>query len=85
MRSSAASTPTGSRRPVVQDGTPAATAGIKDGDIITKVGDKAIDAEHPLDAVLSQFSPGQTVPVEVLRDGKTVTLTVTLGTRPANL
>ncbi len=69
----------------VQDGTPAAAAGIKDGDIITKVGDKAIDAEHPLDAVLSQFSPGQTVPVEVLRDGKTVTLTVTLGTRPANL
>ncbi len=69
----------------VQDGTPAATAGIKDGDIITKVGDKAIDAEHPLDAVLSQFSPGQSVQVDVLRDGKTVTLTVTLGTRPANL
>jgi S1-C subfamily serine protease len=69
----------------VQDGTPAATAGIKDGDIITKVGDKTIDEEHPLDAVLSQFSPGQSVPVEVLRDGKTVTLTVTLGTRPANL
>jgi S1-C subfamily serine protease len=69
----------------VQDGTPAATAGIKDGDIITKVGAKTIDEEHPLDAVLSQFTPGQTVPVEVLRDGKTITLSVTLGTRPANL
>ena len=47
--------------------------GIKDGDIITKIGDKTIDAEHPLDAVLSQFSPGDTVPVEVLRDGQTIT------------
>jgi 2-alkenal reductase len=69
----------------VQDGTPAADAGIKDGDIIQKVGDKTVDVEHPLDAVLSQFSPGQTVTVEVLRDGKTVSLSVTLGTRPANL
>ena len=51
----------------------------------SKIGDKTIDAEHPLDAVLSQFSPGDTVPVEVLRDGQTITLTVTLGTRPADL
>ena len=77
--------PQGNPTSGVQSGTPAAAAGIKDGDIITKVGDKVVDAEHPLDAVLSQFSPGQTVSVDVLRDGKTVTLSVTLGTRPANL
>jgi S1-C subfamily serine protease len=69
----------------VQSGTPADDAGLKDGDIITKIGDKTLDAEHPLDAVLSQSSPGDTVQVEVLRDGQTVSLTVTLGTRPANL
>ena len=46
---------------------------------------RRIDAEHPLDAVLSQFAPGDTVQVEVLRDGETITLSVTLGTRPANL
>src|SRR6478752_6134886 len=69
----------------IVSGQPADKAGIKDGDIITKVGDKTIDSEHPLDSVLSQFSPNQTIPVELLRDGKTVTVQVTLGTRPDNL
>jgi 2-alkenal reductase len=70
--------------PGVQPGTPAAQAGIKDGDIITSVDGKTIDDGHPLDATLSQFSPGQTVSVEILRDGERITLDVTLGTRPAN-
>ena len=52
------------RSPGVQPGTPAAKAGIKDGDIIMSVGGKAIDDGHPLDATLAQFSPGQTVNVE---------------------
>ena len=68
----------------VQPGTPAAQAGIKDGDIITTVEGEVIDDGHPLDATLSQFSPGQTVSVEILRDGERITLEVTLGTRPAN-
>ena len=68
----------------VTAGTPSSKAGIKDGDIITSVGGKVIDDGHPLDATLAQFSPGQTVDVEILRDGETITLGVTLGTRPAN-
>jgi 2-alkenal reductase len=68
----------------VTAGTPAAQAGIKDGDIITSVEGKVIDDGHPLDATLSQFSPGQTVSVEILRGGERITLEVTLGTRPAN-
>ena len=71
--------------PGVKADSPAAVAGIQDGDIIVSVNGKPIDEEHPLDATLSQFAPGMTVPVEVLRDGKTVTLQVTLGTRPPNL
>lgn len=70
--------------PGVQSGTPAAEAGIQDGDIIVSVGGKTIDDGHPLDATLSQFSPGDTIGVEILRDGERVTLEVTLGTRPAN-
>jgi 2-alkenal reductase len=68
----------------VQPGTPAAQAGIKDGDIITSVEGKVIDDGHPLDATLSQFSPGDTVSVDILREGEPITLEVTLGTRPAN-
>jgi len=71
--------------PGVKAGTPAATAGFKDGDIIVSIDGKVLDAEHPLDATLSQFAPGMTIPVEILRDGKTITLQVTLGTRPPNL
>ena len=44
-----------------------------------------IDEGHPLDATLAQFSPGDAVSVEILRDGQHVTLQVTLGTRPAGL
>jgi S1-C subfamily serine protease len=39
----------------------------------------------PLDAVLTQFAPGKTVTIELLRDGQTVTVQLTLGTRPADL
>jgi 2-alkenal reductase len=69
----------------IEPGTPAADAGLRDGDIIVKVDGKTIDGDHPLDATLSQFSPGTTVSVEVLRDGQTITLSLTLGTRPADL
>ena len=69
----------------VEAGKPADQAGIKDGDIIVSINDKVIDEEHPLDATLAQFSPGDTVDVKILRDGASMTLHVTLGTRPAGL
>ncbi len=71
--------------PAVVSGGPAAKAGVKDGDIITKINDVTVDALHPLDAVLSQFSPGDTVTLTILRSGQTVTVQVTLGVRPAGL
>ena len=71
--------------PAVIPGGPAAAAGIKQGDIIVKVNSQAIDNDHPLDATLSEFAPGDTISVEILRSGQTQTLSVTLGTRPSNL
>jgi len=75
----------GQSTPAVAPGSPAEQAGLKDGDIITGVAGHAIDTTHPLDLVLSQFSPGQTVAVDILRNGSKLTVQVTLGTRPANL
>jgi serine protease Do len=69
----------------VKEDSPAAKAGIKDGDVITKIDDQVIDSDHPLDAVLSQFSPDQTVKVTIIRGGKQLVLDVTLGTRPQGL
>jgi serine protease Do len=71
--------------PAVIPGGPAETAGFRVGDIIVKVNDQAIDRDHPLDATLSEFAPGDTISVEVLRDGQPQSLTLTLGTRPADL
>jgi len=70
--------------PAVVPNSPADRAGIKQGDIIVKVNGQAIDGDHPLDATLSEFAPGDTVSVELLRGGQTVTVQVTLGTRPAS-
>ena len=77
--------PDGNPVPGVESGKPADLGGVKDGDIIVSINGKVIDEEHPLDATLAQFSPGDTVDVDVLRDGSHVTLQVTLGTRPAGL
>ena len=77
--------PTGSQRPAVEPNGPAEVGGLKDGDIILSVDGQVIDDEHPLDATLSQHAPGRAVSVEVQRGNQTVTLEVTLGTRPADL
>jgi S1-C subfamily serine protease len=74
-----------SGKPAITPGSPAEAAGIKPGDIIVAIGDTKIDTEHPLNAVLAQNAPGDKVDLKVLRDGKTLTISVTLGTRPANL
>jgi len=71
--------------PAVVAGGPAEKGGVQDGDIITKINDVTVDTLHPLDAVLSQFSPGDTVTLTLLRNGETKTIKVTLGVRPAGL
>jgi S1-C subfamily serine protease len=70
-------------QPAIVPGGPAEAAGLKAGDIITAVNGQTLDAQHPLDLVMSQLAPGQTAHLTVLRDGQTLTLDVTLGTRPS--
>ena len=72
-------------QPSIVDGSPAQAAGLVEGDIITAVNGTALDATRPLDLAMSQLSPGQTATLTVLRDGQTLTIPVTLGTRPADL
>ncbi len=66
-------------------GGPADKAGVRDGDVIVRIGGHGIDLEHPLDLVLAGFSPGQTVDLEIVRGSQTLTVQVTLGTRPNDL
>jgi serine protease Do len=69
----------------IRDDSPALAAGVETGDIIVAIEGVAIDNEHPLDAVLSQFAPGQTVEVTLLRGDARDMVPVTLGTRPPDL
>lgn len=66
----------------VEPGTPAADAGLLEGDIITEVNGEAIDAETTLLDLLFGYRPGDTITLTVLRDGETISLDLVLGTRP---
>jgi serine protease Do len=71
--------------PAVVPGGPADKAGVKQGDIITSIDGRKVDQDHSLDAIVSQFSPGQTVTLDILRNGQSQDIHLTLGTRPGNL
>lgn len=59
-------------------GSPAAKAGLKENDIITKIDDTALTSKQPLAQVLSQYSPGDTITVTRWRDGEEEQINVTL-------
>jgi S1-C subfamily serine protease len=74
----------GTEDPITAD-SPAEKAGLRDGDIILRVEGITLDREHPLDAVLVRFSPGDQVTLDVLRNGTSLQVKVILGTRPGDL
>ncbi|WP_329179649.1 S1C family serine protease [Streptomyces sp. NBC_01477] len=63
----------------VTKGGAAAKAGLRAGDVITKVGSTQITSVQSLTAVLAAVTPGTKVPVTYDRDGATKTSQVTLG------
>ncbi len=77
-------TPNGITVATVQAGTPAADAGIKAGDVITKVNATPVSTANQLANVLQKLSPGTKVRVTVERDGATKVFDITLATRPTN-
>jgi len=65
-------------------GGPAAKAGLRQGDIIVKVGDEEMVESNDLLAAIREMKPGDQVDVTVDRDGETQVITVTLEERPAS-
>lgn len=66
----------------VNPDTPAARGGMKDGDVIVKFGTRDIHSFTDLEKAVATITPGSTVPVEVVRDGKPVRLNITVVQRP---
>ena len=59
--------------------SPAATAGLRQGDVVVKVNDQQIDAEHPLATIMLKYRPGDRVRLTIVRDGRPQTVEITLG------
>jgi putative serine protease PepD len=66
----------------VQAGSPAATAGLQQGDVVTAIDGKAISSTQQFIETVDRYSPGQSVTFTVKRSGGTQNIKLTLGTRP---
>jgi serine protease Do len=63
-------------------GSPAAKAGLKEGDVILALNGKPVTDANNLRIQVSSFAPGTKLGLEVLRNGDTKTLSATTGERP---
>jgi serine protease Do len=57
----------------VEKDSPAAAAGIRRGDVIVKLGNQSLSDERQLPEMVAESKIGSTVPIEVIRNGKTKT------------
>ncbi|PKB19349.1 serine protease Do [Novosphingobium kunmingense] len=67
----------------VQPGQAAAAAGLQAGDIVVKVDGKDVSPDQTLSYIVANTEPGKRIPIELLRDGKRMTITATVGKRPS--
>jgi putative serine protease PepD len=68
----------------VEQGGAAAEAGLKNGDVITKVGEHVIDGSESLVATVRGHRPGEEVEITFVRGGKKDTVTADLGSDENN-
>lgn len=69
----------------VEDGSPAADAGLQPGDVVVAVDGEQVSADRGFIDMLYAHDPDDTVTLTVNRDGNDVDVQVTLGERPANV
>jgi S1-C subfamily serine protease len=66
----------------VSPGSPADLAGMKVDDVVIEADGSPVDGQPALVAAIRDKSPGDTIKIDVLRDGERITLTATLIERP---
>lgn len=67
----------------VESEGPADAAGIRSGDVILRFGDRKIEQMSDLPRIVGATKPGETVPIEVWRKGKVVTLKTKVDEMPS--
>lgn len=68
----------GNRQNAVMPGSPAEKAGLKAGDIITKINGTSLNQKANLVSLLSRHNPGDTIKVSFVRDNKEQTVSIRL-------
>jgi putative serine protease PepD len=68
----------GARLASVEQGGPAANAGLRAGDVVLKVGNAVVDQSWDVIALVRKYAPGTVVGVDFTRDGSRQTVRVTL-------
>jgi S1-C subfamily serine protease len=63
----------------VMAGSPAEKAGVLENDVIVKVGDRTVADADEFVVAVRQLKIGQDAPIEVVRDGRHVVLTINPG------
>ncbi len=81
LRSLGAAVESGALVHGVFDGSPARSAGLRPGDVITSVNDRRITGSADLVRNVANLAPGSQVRFALIRDAKEVVLTVRLNTR----
>lgn len=74
--------PSGALVAGVNDGGPADKAHLQNGDVILKFNKEIVPDMHALPRIVADTAVGETVPIEVWRDGKDVMLEATLAEKP---
>lgn len=74
--------PAGALVAKVMPDSPAAAAGLQEGDVILRFNDHPVVLSSDLPPLVGRVKPGQTAEVEVMRDGRRQTLSVTIGRLP---
>ncbi len=64
---------------IVQEAGPAAVAGLEPGDVVLSIDGEAVDGSADLGRLVQSNEPDTTLDFQVLRDGETLTIPVTLG------
>lgn len=64
--------------------TPAMSAGLQSGDVITKFGDQTVNSAQALQIAVERSMVGSEIPIAVVRDGETIELTYTAQEQPSD-
>lgn len=66
----------------IEPGQAADKAGLKVGDVVLRVNGRDVTPDQSLSYLVANVTPGSRVPLDIMRQGKPLTLSATVGTRP---